>query len=519
VRRSTQLVIILAAAIIVVGGIILLSTVNSQGNEPPAAATFLANGIGASLTRASDKQFFQLEANQLMQVYAGDTLQGSGTLNFNGAQVELAPTAQIVINRYKLGGENQIEINLKTGQVFQQIGEQTAALYTISTAAGSLVARSGKFIAFIDTNGVSQFGAVYGAANVYVGEHSLTLSSGQGTTIAPGNLPTEPIFWSAVRVIAYQPDGSAPTLPVSLISHAGNNQFYFQTGQPVLVPPGTYDLKVIALVDYKVDGLVLSTQDSNEFSVTLGQAVFTTVDETGTEVPYTKLTLSGDQRTSVSPKQAVLLSPGSSTLTVAVDNKPSAVQPIAIDILPGQTATIPLRTALFGGARIKLNITTPDGFTISPMDITVYPAANENGIPVDSFSSDSTSSLLPPGDYVVIVPTDIAGRYPVKIANNQDVSIDAKLGTLTINYKSGIGQATTPLIYVASVSDMQRLNLPIDKMQLTKFGVYARLTRALLVPEGKYDIRVNDPNKVVDINDVEVQSRQNVVQSIDGSTS
>lgn len=403
--------------------------------------------------------------------------------------------------------------------MLQQVGDQASALYTVATDAGYLVTRGGKFITFIDTSGRAQFGAVYGAANVYGADHSLMLSAGEGTTIAPGNLPAEPTLWSVVRVMAYQADGSAQTFPVSLTSRAGNNQFYFQTGQPILVPSGTYDLKVIALVDYKVDGLALSTQGPNELSVTMAQAIFTTVDEAGADVPYTRLILSGDQRASASPKQTIVLSPGGSTLTVAKDDKPNAVQPIAIDILPGQTAPIRLRTALFGGARVKINLSTPDGITLSPMEVTVYSAANEDGNPVDVFSSDGTSSLLAPGDYVVIVPTDIAGRYPVKIANNQDVSVDAKLGTLSINYKNGTGQATTPLIYIAAVSDMQRLNLPIDKMQFTRFGIYARLTRGLLVPEGKYNIRVNDPNKVVDINDVEVQSRQNVVQSIDGTNS
>ncbi len=521
VRHRAEIAVVVLVAIIVAGGILALVAANSPSSPTPAVAKLVAHGNGAAITQGSDGRHLPLIADQSSEIRAGDTVQGSGTLIFADTQLELAPTTEMSLVRYTTGGETRIEVTLKAGQLLQQIGDASGdrVLYTVNTVAGSLVTRGGKYLTFIDKNGNTQHGAVYGAANVTGAGRTLVLAQGQGTTISTGTPPSEPILWSAVNVTTYQPDGSSQVLPAILSSTNGDNQFYFTSGQTVIVPPGTYNLKIMALIAYQANDLVLDTQRPNEFSVSLAQAVFTTVDEVGNTIPYTGLTLSDDQKAHVRPQQPVLISPGSSTLNVADDDKPNAVQPVAINIKPGQKATIPIRTVLFGGAKVKVNISVPDGISLSPLNINVYAAANEDGAPVDTFSSDSSSSLLPPGNYLVIVPTDIAGRYPVTIANNLDVTVDAGLGTLSISYHDASGQPTNPLVYIAAADEMQRLDLPIDKMQQTKYGKYARSGTMLLVPKGKYNIRVDDPKKAVDVADVEIQSRQNLVLSLSGADS
>lgn len=123
------------------------------------------------------------------------------------------------------------------------------------------------------------------------------------------------------------------------------------------------------------------------------------------------------------------------------------------------------------------------------------------------FRSNSPPQPLPEGNYVISVLTPIAYRKEVTIRQNQTESVRVELGTLTVNYTDTQGRPANRTVFIASSDNMKRLGQNIVQMRQTPYGVAIGTGRSVIVPEGTYDVVVDD-TKDVSQDAVRVDARQ-----------
>lgn len=490
--RNSLLFLILLLAL---GGAVWF--VLRQRNYDPSAATLTVQGGAATITRATTSKTETINTGGTTTINPSDILQadGTGSLNFGGTEIDLFPGVRLALKRYATrGSEAQIDLALLKGQILAKIAGYTdsASGLTLEAVGGTLATRGGASIAYIGKDQTTNFGVLYGSASVADGKQTVVLTGGQGTSLTDKALG-DPTAWSPVTVVAFRASGADIKLPATLTNAKSGDNFPFSTGETFLVPPGQYDLALQTIAAYSAQGLTLKPGMMNNFPITLAEAIFNEVDGNGHALSAKGFTAKGDLTLSVTPNTPILISPGDMTLVLASDDAPDLVQPVRMNLEPGQTEIFSLRSDLFGGGKVKVDITPPPGITSPPMTISIYAPGNESGSPVQQFRSDGESQLLAPGDYLVVVPTQVTARYPITIAKNQDVDVPVQLGSLTVTFTDDKGQPSYPLIIVAAASEMKRLNLSLDKMPNTLYGIYFRAgpTTSVLLPAGDYMVGVN----------------------------
>jgi len=470
-------------------------------------ATIRVDSGDAALVHADGKQETLATGNSV-PFKVGESLQAHGnvTLLFMGATVEAPAATELALVDYTTNGnEAQVNVALKAGQVVGNAAGYagSGSGLTVTTPAGALTTRSGELLAAINPDALSEFGMIAGTGQLSAHGKTYALLTNQGTSVAVDSEPAAPTLWAPVSVMTYRPNGAMVSLPTALSNAKTHDTFNFTTNEPFVVPPGIYNLTVNVLSMYKASNIALKSGVANDLPITLAETVFTVVDEAGRTVNTAGLTLHGDEVVHVTPGTPILVSPGQSTITAAQDEAPDATQPVNLDLEPGQRAPIPLHASFFGGGRVKVSVVPPNGVTVPPYTASIYPANGEGNPPLQTFKTDSPSPFLAPGDYIVVVPTEIAVRFQVTIAKNQDVSLTVPLGTLVVNYTDTLGRPTAPFMYIAAAGEMERMGLTILKMAQTPYGLSTHAGTLLLLPAGHYTIRIDD-KKDVDIADVKL---------------
>ncbi len=468
---------------------------------PAAQATLLAQIGTATITRKAGTQDIVQEGKQA-QIGDGDTLQidGSTLIGFAGAQTALGPGAQVELVHYGMAGnEAQIDLRLKTGQVYQHVTgyNNDRSRYTLTSDAGTLTTRNGDFVMWTDDKGLTQLGVIAGSVSVSGQGKSVTVAQDQGVVLMPGQAPGEITPWSRVRVTTYRPDGSTVLEPVSLTNSKTKIRYDFVSQGIVAVPEGTYRLSVDALESYQQENLTLASGTLSELPVTLSEIIFTTTDVAGNGVPYTALTVQGTNKARALPNTPVLLSPGEWTVIVAREDNPNAIQPVNVNLAPGQRINVSLRGNLFGGGKLDVHVLGTDGNPAAPVKVNIYQAGAEAGQPLVSFKSDGAPQPLPEGNYVVSVLTSVADRIEVSIQQNKDAAVQTKLGTIVVNYTDSQGRPISGrLAYIARAEAMQVLGVALLQMPQTPYGIAVPTGTSVVVPAGRYNVLVDDSKDV-----------------------
>ncbi len=395
--------------------------------------------------------------------------------------------------------------------------EQSAGilLYRLTGPVGTVETKGGELLICLDDIQGLQVGVISGAATASAQGHSVTLAADHGTLIAPGNPPADAVPWSRILVETYRPDASPVTLPALLVNPKTNDTFRLHSFRVSIVPEGAYRLTVDLLKPYEVNNLQLAPGVLNEAPVTLSEIVFALTSVDGRPTSYSALNVQGNMTIRAVPDTPVLISPGKWTVMAAREEKPDKIQPVDIEVLPGQRITVPLRNDLFGGGKVQVHVTAPDGTTAAPVNVAVYPADAEANSPLLTFRSDGVPQPLPEGTYAISVRTPIAARYEVSVKQGQTSALQTRLGSITVNYTDALGRANqgSIMVYIASAAEMQRLGLTIDQMRQTPYGVAVKVGTTVTVPTGQYNVLVND-TKGVSQQDVHVDPGQAVLATV-----
>jgi hypothetical protein len=341
-----------------------------------------------------------------------------------------------------------------------------------------------------------QVGVAAGQANVTAQNRTISLVENQGVAIVPGQPPGDLVAWSRVRVSTYRPDGMTVVLPVTLTSTTTNERYEFSSQELFAVPEGEYSITIAALKPYQIEAMSLRSGPLHELPITFAEIEFTTLDEASKPVLYTALTVQGDITERVMPNTGVLISPGKWTIMVAREEKPNAIQPVDVEVFPGQHHVVSLRNNLFGGGSVSVTVTAPNGSPAESVKVAVYLSGAEDGQPLLIFRSNSPPQPLPEGNYVISVLTPIGYRKEITIRQNQTESVQVALGTLTVNYTDTQGRPANRTVYIASSENMKRLGMEIVNMRKTPYGVAIGTGRSVTVPVGTYDVVVDDTKDV-----------------------
>jgi hypothetical protein len=471
-----------------------------------------------SVLVVSGSKTISASPNATVQVGEGARLKvdGIGTLSFVGTQIDLIPGVELLIKTYHSQGKDaQIEITLTSGQLVQHVDgyPDARSYYKLNLPHGQFVTHGGDFFAHISSADNAQVASISGVGDVIIRGRVRRINAGEGSIVNESDPPLAPAAWSRVLIPTYRPDGTEITLPLTLTDERNNDQFHAVSNQYLLLPPATYTLELKTLTTYRVPSLTLVRDQFNEIPITLGEIVFTTTTN-GQITPYKALQVKSDQDARVVPDEPLLVAPTTNPLIVASEDNPEKVQPVKVDVGPGQRYALPLRNDLFGGGFIKVDLGSPDGTVVAPVSVLVFNVGSEDGDPVATFKSDETSPLLPSGDYIVSVRTQLAGRYPLTVVPNQSMTLSVPLGYINVDYTDPNGKAVnrTAFVYLASSAEMQRLGLSPDQMRRTPYGLGAAINAAdkLLVPAGTYTIEIDDRIDVTKEN-IQVEAGHTVI--------
>jgi hypothetical protein len=512
--RRIQAIFILILLVTIIGfaGYIYFTRFSSY---PEAQATLHVTSGAATITRTGSAPV-DLNADQDHAVKAGDTVnvKGWATLALAGVQVDIMPGTELDLKLASaLGNEGQSDVILKTGQVFQRVSGYTSSrsYYSVSAGGATLKTLGGEILVRALADGTTEFANGAGSAAIKVGSKNIALNENQGISVKAGEVVPDPIAWSEVSIHTYQPNGSAVTLPVTLVNQQNKSEYNFTSDMSYLVPEGLYTLRLQTLSMYELKDINLSAKTSNDLPITLGEVLFAITDAKGNPKPFTALTVKGAEQARALPDAPVLIGPGRSNLMVAREEKADAVQPVEITVAPGQQITATLRDDLFGGGKVQVDFGTSIASPSTAVSAMVFPPDGENGDPIATFKTDSASPLLAPGDYILSVRTQLAGRYLVTVPQNQTVTVSVPLGYLDVTYTDAQGKPVNrnAFLYVASATEMTRLSLPMDQMRRTPYGLSVPIeaTNHILLPAGTYNVMIDD-RKDVSAQNIEVQAGQ-----------
>ena len=477
----------------------------------PASQGVLAVRSGSAAVTHADGARQSVAAGKDTPIRSGDSIQvdGQAALILAGAQTDLGTGTQLELTHYGASGsEAQIELLLKAGQAWQRVFgyADDRSLYRLRYAGLTVGTRGGEVLVYTDDQGV-QVGLASGSATVSGQGPTITLGEGQGTTIAPGLAPTDPGPWSRVHVQTYRPDGSAVTLPFTLANSKTGDQYRAPSNQMIAVPEGTYSLTVETVEPYQVDNLTLPVDTLTEIPVTLSEVLFTTTDASGAQAPYSGLRVQGANDARAVPDSPLLISPGKWTLIVAREENAIAIQPVKVELSPGQRLGVALRNDLFGGGLLEVHVIGPNGKAWPSVTVTVYATVSQSGQPLPTpggdtapqplltFKSDTTPQALPEGSYVINVLTPIGQRFEVTIRQNENSEVRVPLASMTVNFTDAQGRSASRMVYIASAIEMKRLGLSIARMRQTPYGVLINSGTSIVVPQGVYNVKVGDQNE------------------------
>jgi ferric-dicitrate binding protein FerR (iron transport regulator) len=465
----------------------------------PASQAVLSVRSGSAAVTHADGVRQPVVAGSDIPVRTGDSIQvdGQAALILAGAQTDLGTGTQLEVTHYGASGdEAQTDLLLKAGQAWQRVYgySDDRSQYRLRYAGLTVSTRGGEVLVYTDDQG-AQVGLLSGSATVSGQGRTITLGEGQGTIIPPGLAPPDPTPWSSVHVMTYRPDGSAVTLPFALANSKTGDQYRALSNQSIVVPEGTYRLTVDTVEPYQVDNLSLPASTLSEVPVTLSEVLFTTTDARGVQAPYTGLRVQGANDARAVPDSPLLISPGTWTLIVAREENPIAIQPVKVELSPGQRLGVALRNDLFGGGVVEVHVIGPDGKPWQPTSVFVYAAGSESGQPLLTFLSDTTPQALPEGSYVISVRTPIGQRFEVTIKQNENSAVRVQLGSIKVNFTDAQGLTATRLVYIASAIEMKRLGLSVDRLRQTPYGVAINSGTTIIVPSGVYNVRVGDQNE------------------------
>jgi hypothetical protein len=518
IRRILSLVFVTILVVGVGAATYLLSVQTSS--YPEAMAEFRVDSGQATITSNGEETSVTPEDRTPARIGTGGTIKadGASVLTFIGTQIELAPGTEMTVKRYlSRDNEAQIDLELIKGQIVQHIAgySNPRSLYTLSAGHSTLFTRGGDFISHRNNEGLIWHVSALGVADVTANTQNVHLQTNYGTYVRPKEPPTIPTLWGQVNIPAYKPDGSVIDLPLLMVNQRTSEEFSFIANHTFLIPAGTYTLQLLTLVTYTVENLTINAGAFQEFPVTFSEVVFNLVDRAEQTLSYTALNLKGNLETRAVPNTPVLVPPGKTQVIASLEEKPELLQPIDLDILPGQQILLPVRDDLFGGGTIKVKLGTVEDEPVDPLQIDIYAVDKEDNAPLDSFKSDATSTLLPPGEYVVVVNAQIAGRYEITVNQNEQAVLDVPMAYLDVDYVDEQGQPVAKrniFIYVASMGEMRRMGLSIEQMRSTRYGKAMSTANAdkLLVPAGTYTILIDDKVNVSK-DSVEVASGRTVV--------
>ncbi|MHB8627057.1 MAG: FecR family protein [Aggregatilineales bacterium] len=501
---------------------------------PVAHATLTVQRGSVQIVHADSRTFQAIPNRNSVVVSQDDVLtvsaNGQATLHFNNETgVDLFPGSQLMIAEMRQANTSvQVLLRLDKGQIVGRVGAQPdrrAQFEVWLPFGGHISARQADFVTLV---GHETFvGAVRGIPILTVSDGEIPILPGNGVAIV-AELPTDrahlmPAAWAWVRVSLFQPDGHAVSLPIALTRDdvpEAADQFTGESGDTLLVPSGGYKLAVAleAQPAYTLTGLTLRPAQLTEWPLTLSEIQFSFVDSNGNSLPTPALLVGVDKQTLLSPDTPILVGPKAG-FTVARADTPDQTQYINdLSATPGQRLSVPVRADLFGAGGLQVKIFDVDNTLLSSnaaISIRVYqPGTEDSGVsPVSTLRNDGSTTLFPPGEYVVVVaplrisPIAMAARYSVTIKAAQTTPLTVKLGILSIYYLDPNGSPLTPsLIYVAVADELRRLNQPIEQLRtLTPLYSYnlSPGQTTITVPAGDYAVRVQDrrapPLKIINV--------------------
>jgi hypothetical protein len=314
------------------------------------------------------------------------------------------------------------------------------------------------------------------------------------TACTPSTLTSNNPNLTWLRITTYRSDGTSVPLPVILSGGSGGDRS-FQSGTPVQVAAGTYDLKVDLAVPYIAKGLIIPAASQLDYPITLSDVKFLTKDHAGTPTPFKGFVVTGTPKTQQLAADALLLlPPGAMKFDLAPSDQPDATQPITFTLTPGQHLDYLVHSDLFGAGSLQASVTDTDGKPLT-VSLRVYQKDKEDAAPYLTFKTSDTPPLLPEGAYVLNILTKIAVRKEITIARKQTLPLAIKMGTLTISAKDSNDTPVAPMIYLVADSEVQRLGKGIDDTFKLgpSFGLYTQIARVgtpFVVPQGVYDVMI-----------------------------
>lgn len=353
--------------------LILIAGVLGMGFGPVAArqeavATLLVTAGSATITPVDGSDAYDLLVDDVTVVNVGDEIAvaeaGEAWLTFfEGAETRLGPKSQAKIDKLEVDDTGaEITLTLNVGQAMSQVASDMTGdshtEFSINTPAASISVRGTEFLVFARDNELTQVATQNGLVAVTAMGAEAEVPCGYGLKLLPGESPGELKVWGQSTIALTSPVGDAEGVPVTFINQDTEQEFFYRTGDLMMVALGSYDVVINTPAPHRMSGVVYGDDFRAEqimpLEIDMSGMLINLVDADGNidnsagEVYLRLLREDGLAAESVvTAGEPFMVGPGVWSVEAALDDTFEQSQQLELDVAEGDVIVLPLELADF----------------------------------------------------------------------------------------------------------------------------------------------------------------------------
>ena len=353
----------LSAGLMIVMSLLATGLTPVLARQHPVATVIVIDG-SLVITRASGDAE-ELTGDGVALVGVGDqvTVSESGEALitfFEGAESRLGPGAVAEVTELVIDDAvTEITLSLSLGQAINSV--QTAldddSHFFIDTPAATISVRGTEFVVFARENELTQVATTEGLVAVKAEGKTTEVPCGYGVKLLPGEAPGAVKVWGQSNVALTAPVGEVDYVSVTFVNRDNGQLFHYRTGDVMTVVLGNYDLVINTPAPHRIQNVPFGEDTQPEvivpFEIAMSGMVLNLLDEgevVNESAIYLRLLRDDglEAESKVMPGEAFIVGPGVWSIEAALDDTFTHSQRLSLDVIEGETYTVPVDLAGFG---------------------------------------------------------------------------------------------------------------------------------------------------------------------------
>ncbi len=333
-----------------------------------AVATLLVTAGSVTITPVDGSDAYDLPVDEVAVVNVGDEIVVAEASEawltfFEGAETRLGPKSQAKIDKLEVDDTGaEITLTLSVGQAASKVASDMTGdshtEFSVNTPAASISVRGTEFLVFARENELTQVATQNGLVAVTAMGAEAEVPCGYGLKLLPGEAPGELKVWGQSTITLTSPVGDVANVPVTFINQDTGQEFFYRTGDLMMVALGGYDVVINTPVPHRLSdvgyGDDLAAEQIVPLEIAMSGMTINLVAADGTidnsaGAVYLRLKRADGlaAESVVTAGVPFIIGPGQWSIEAALDDTFEQSQQLELDVPEGDVIMLPLELADF----------------------------------------------------------------------------------------------------------------------------------------------------------------------------